>query len=188
MPTPIGHSLWSASMYIFFRNRFDNIRQLEKDWLGIALCLIIGLSPDLDFVFFLFNHNPYTHRSISHSVSFAMFVVLIGGFVLKQKTTIKRPYLLCSFLLGGHILWDFFTKCDRIPYGTMFLWPFSNKYYQTPLIIFPGFSWMSWEELLSFDLIKQVIIEIIVFFPILFLAVFIKTKRNSGYEDNSNTA
>jgi len=188
MPTPVGHSLWSVSMYLFFRRKFRDISEFKKDLLTILLCLIIGLLPDADLIFFLFNGNPYAHRSISHSILVSAILMLLGGMFLKRRQTIRHPFLLSFSLIGGHVFWDFFTKCDRIPYGTMFFWPFSHKYYPTTVFIFPGFDWITLRGMFSINLVIQTFIELIVFVPLLLLALFIKTKRNTSHESRIHQA
>lgn len=179
MPTPIGHSLWSISLFVFFHDKFKDVKEIKKDILIIVLCLIIGLSTDIDFIFYFFNHNPYFHRSITHSIVFALTITFVSGYILRRKSKIRHPFMLSFLLVSGHLFWDFLTKCDRIPYGTMFFWPFSNKYFQTPLIIFPGFDWWTLKELFSIYLLRQIFVEVAVFLPILFLAVFLKKERRT---------
>lgn len=177
MPTPLGHSLWSMSMYVFFRKKIEGLGTLKKDAWTIFICIMIGLYADLDFFFALFSQNPYNHRSVTHSLIAVLLVTLMGGYLLNKRNTIMRPFVLSFSLAFGHLFWDFFTKCDRIPFGTMILWPLSRRYYQTPLFIFPGFDWTSLQGLLSFNLVKQLLVELVVFAPLLVLSVFVKTIR-----------
>lgn len=188
MPTPIGHSLWSASMYIILRKRFKDIRELKKDFFTIALCLIIGMFPDMDFIFLFFVRNAYLHRSFTHSFIFIVAAALLGGWILKSRKTINRPFLLSFLLVAGHLFWDYGTRCNRVPYGTMLFWPFSARYVSTPrfLQIFPGFDWTNLEGLLSINLLMQIAVELAIFMPLLIAAFFLK--KNYCHENRFNKA
>lgn len=178
MPTPLGHSLWSFSMYIILRKKFKTIRELKADLFTIILCMIIGMFPDLDFIFLIFIPNVYLHRSFTHSFVFILGAAFLGGWVLKSRKTISRPFLLSFLLIGGHLFWDFMTRCDEVPYGTMLLWPFSKSYIPAPdfLEIFPGFDWTSWQGILSVNMLLHMAVELAVFLPLLAIVIFIKKK------------
>lgn len=188
MPTPVGHSLWSLSMYIILRKKFSSIKQLKEDFFTIVLCLIIGTLPDADFILLLFVPNRYLHRSFTHSFVFVLAATIIGGWILKERKTITRPFILSFLLAGGHLFWDFATRCNRVPYGTMILWPFDTKYYTTPLSwqIFPGFDWTSWEGILSINILKQIGVEFLLFMPLLLIAFFVK--KTYYHEDHPHKA
>lgn len=175
-------------MYIFFNREFNRLIDLKDDLFSLALCLLIGMSPDFDFIIFFFVRNPFLHRSLTHSVMFMAIVWVVGGFMLRTRKTLRHPFILAFLLVSGHIFWDFLTVCNRIPYGTMLLWPFNHKYYRTPqlLQIFPGFDWMSWKGLLSVNLLKQIAVELAIFIPLLLMAMFMK--RNDKHENYSYQA
>jgi len=175
-------------MYVFFCRRFNGLGQLKNDLSTVILCLLVGMLPDFDFIMILFLRDPYLHRSLTHSITFTAAAWIAGYFILRARKTLRNPSALAFLLVSGHIFWDFLTVCNRIPYGTMLLWPFSREYYRTPgfLQIFPGFDWTRWKGLVSFNVLVQVAIEAAVFMPMLIAAILIK--RSLKVEDNSDKA
>lgn len=190
MPTPLGHSLWSVSMLIFFRRgRMQAALRLKKELPLIIFCIFLGVLPDFDILIAFAFQNRFLHRAFIHSFVFVLFAVLIFSPVLKSANRVRYPFLLTFFLTGGHVFWDLFTKCDRIPYGTMVLYPFNRQFYKAPFVIFSGFDWAAIRGIMSAAFVQQISTELLIFLPLLFLSIFVNRRRRGfRYESCLNQA
>lgn len=137
MPSPIAHavtgyvitSLWSHTL----------LRKKKLRWLPFY-GTSIAVMADLDFIPQIITGDRY-HHGLTHSITFAVAVALIAGTVAKYFCRYLRADqlgLLTLAIYGSHLALDLITKGSS---GIQLLWPFSTKYYQSSVEIFPSTHW-----------------------------------------------
>jgi len=161
MPSPIGHALggiaagWSVAP--------------RRDRAAVWTLAIIGMAADVDLLF-------HAHRGASHSIGAA---VIVG--MLVWSVTTRRWAIAATAAWSSHVLLDWLGEDTWPPIGIQALWPFSDRYYQSPLVIFPSVSrqyWLGW-RFVYFN-VKALAVELLVLLPIAALAVWVSTYRSPG--------
>lgn len=183
MCTTIGHSLVG---YAIFLRSFSYERW--KGWQVLLLVLIMANIPDIDLLFGYVAGNPNLyHHFWTHSL---VFVLGIGGLlgllyrVITRRRCFKVGFLMICIMLS-HIIMDFFTKDTSSPYGIQLLWPVSQKFYISPVTIFRDVSKASssnafLESLFCWHNFWTVLLEVVLFGPMLIWAVFRKRTPENG--------
>lgn len=162
MPSPIGHTLMGGVIYA------------TKGKKGLLFCLIYANLPDIDFLpgIILGSLNKY-HHTFTHSLLFLAVLALLTGFIAGRKAG-----WLSFILLLSHIIMDYFTADTSIPYGMTIFWPFSNRYFISPISIFPAYK----KRLEVMDIINPVnmggyVYELLLLLPILILVIYLVRRR-----------
>lgn len=100
MPYPIAHALIPGFIA-------SKTTQQKKLWLLAAL---IGMLPDIDGVYILYNYQLYEtlHRVVFHSLIIGFLISLFLMFVLKAKNNTERLTIFTVSLLAfySHLLLD----------------------------------------------------------------------------------
>lgn len=132
MPTPVGHAIGGLAVYAVTREK-----PLKEDLTFAAVCMGVSLIPDLDLVIGPFAGRSY-HHYFSHSLGFAaLFGVAV--YLLARALDRPRPLRDAGVLFAvylSHIFLDILGKDTTPPFGVQLLWPFSDAFYMSPLIIF----------------------------------------------------
>jgi inner membrane protein len=119
MPSPVGHLLAGAAVYVVGVTRECRARTL------LAIALLGSIVPDFDFVpGILIGDMGAFHHGISHSLTFAL---LFGGLTLlvARYTADARPLqasLLAVLVYSAHVLLDF-LNVNPGTRGVPLLWP-----------------------------------------------------------------
>jgi len=134
MPLPIAHSLGGVAIWKCQSNSFF------KTWRqNLLFFILLSNLPDLDFLpGFLIGEPSLFHHGVSHSLGMAILTGLLGGafFWRKKGTSFWSGSLVIGLTYYFHILLDYFTVDERLPFGMMMVWPFSNEYYISNFKIF----------------------------------------------------
>lgn len=91
--------------------------------------IVAAILPDADVILFRFGatyENIWSHRGFSHSFGFALFVGLIGAFLLRK---VVPPAVAFTFIAGSaasHGLLDMMTNGGH---GIALFWPLSDQRY-----------------------------------------------------------
>ncbi len=131
MPTPVAHSLAGAAVVLASSAGRPFDRKL------FVASLVAASFPDIDFgISFLVGKN--VHHYFTHSLG---FTALFAGaaYLLGRASGRARPGL-DAMVLGGcylsHVLIDMLSKDTAPPYGLQLLWPLSNEFFISPVLIF----------------------------------------------------
>ena len=123
MPSPIGHILGGAAVYLASRQKQDHSRAV----LGVVL--LGSVLPDFDFLpgYFVGKLSIY-HHGISHSLTFA---ALFGAAVFLCLKWLRSDIAKQAAVLGGlsyalHIILDFLGTNEGTR-GVPMFWPFSDE-------------------------------------------------------------
>jgi membrane-bound metal-dependent hydrolase YbcI (DUF457 family) len=175
MPSPIGHALGGIAAGWNLAPRRDRTAM----WTLAAA----GVAADLDLLF-------HAHRGPSHSIGAAVIVgVLVWCVTTVWSGSAAAPRCRASLRWGmaasagwlSHVLLDWFGEDTWPPIGIQALWPFSNGYYQSLVVIFPSVSrqyWLGW-RFVYFN-VKALAVELVVLLPIAWLIVKLSTYRSPG--------
>ncbi|NER80683.1 MAG: metal-dependent hydrolase [Leptolyngbya sp. SIO1D8] len=177
MASPIGHTLAGYLGYILMP--VLPTKSMSPRWRMLGAISLANL-PDLDFLPGLLVGNVRAfHRQASHSLTLAL--VTGGIFALsiwwRSRAVRKQPQLLQIYWLPwglwatavylGHLGLDL-LMVDRIfPFGLQLLWPFSQTFFVSPIVLIPG---LNFEQLLSGRNFCVVIVEILLVTPLIVLA------------------
>lgn len=142
MPTPVGHTLAGIGVYVLCTNGRPIDRTLLVGSIGAA-CLA-----DADFgLGFLAGRN--LHHYFTHSFAFtALFTAAV--FVLLRAARRDRPgfdTLVLGLSYLSHVLLDLLSKDTAAPYGLELLWPFSDRFVISPVLLFDDIWRGTWEKL-----------------------------------------
>ncbi len=131
MPTPVAHSLAGAAIALISSPK----RPLDRKLL--AGSVVAACFADIDFgIGFLLGRN--VHHYFTHSVGFTL---LFGGtaYLLARAYARERP-AFDALVLGvsylSHVLLDTLSKDTAPPYGVQFLWPLSDRFFISPVLVF----------------------------------------------------
>src|SRR5262245_9753405 len=121
MPLPVAHAILGASVVVVSRPKLS----ISQDWKAILLGGVLAISPDFD-IFFLwaFNLDGSWHRSLSHSLLFA----LVAGLCVAALTGKARLLEIAAFTsaTASHGLVDILvTKTAR---GVRLFWPLFYRF------------------------------------------------------------
>ncbi|MFC1683806.1 metal-dependent hydrolase [Candidatus Zixiibacteriota bacterium] len=182
MPLPVGHSLAGYLIYLG-AERDVSLRR----WKIILLYVIAANLPDLDILpgFLVGLPNLY-HHGISHSLGLA---ILMGLVVLlyrawQRKRDLLRVFGIAFGLYLSHVLLDCLITDTTAPFGVQLLWPLSNRYVISPLLIFPtvykaGTSGIFLSSLVHPGNLKLIGVELLYFVPLV-AAAQLWLRRNRG--------
>lgn len=179
MSSPIGHSLLGASFYYLINHSLG----LGRKWKQLIFYVFASLAPDFDFIpgIFVGAANKYHHgasHSLGAAIIFAIFMALI--FKWKKLLSFRTAFLIFFILYFVHVLVDMAAVDLRPPIGVELLWPFSSKYFISPIIVFPPVHKKDLMDLFSIDNIVTGAIEIAIFLPILVVSYWYRKSNLSA--------
>ena len=121
MPSPVGHLLGGAALYIATAPQYRSRATLAVATLG-------SIAPDFDFLPGILIGEPAAfHHGVSHSLAFAIFLgalVFISLHFYEQKRIARQAAFLGAVAYTLHIIFDAVSANNSVP----LLWPvFSEK-------------------------------------------------------------
>ena len=177
MPSPLGHALggaaaaWlaggrlprhvHATVVVPFTGGTRSV-ELSRVALEATLFATVAIVPDLDLL-------AGVHRTVTHSIG----AVIVAGLVTVLVTRGRWPALAAGVMAawGSHLLLDWLGADMSPPNGLMALWPFTTRYYESPLGFFDAISRRYWlpDEFIWHNL-RAVTKEVLVLAPIAWIA------------------
>ena len=137
MPSPVGHVLAGAAIYLAATTRERRSRTL------LAIALLGSIAPDLDFVpGILVGDMRLFHHGMSHSLVFAAaFGVLTYVVARLQAPAAALPVSVIAIAVyTAHVLLDFVNVNDGTR-GVALLWPMSHEHLGSNLRLFGRFEY-----------------------------------------------
>lgn len=133
MPTPVAHALAGTAVYLASHRDRDR----PEDWALFAGAVFAACAADLDFgISFLAGQNY--HHYFTHSLGFATLFGVAAYFFARWAQ--RRGPGRTAWILGAayltHIVLDVFSKDKTAPFGVELLWPFSDAFYISPVLVF----------------------------------------------------
>jgi hypothetical protein len=181
MPTPIGHMLAGALICQ------SAAKKSERILIYLFPLLFFALLPDIDFLFGFPVGNPNRyHHLFTHSLIFVTAVGLAGGWIFSHFPQKSLLYSSAIFLAAGisHLLLDCLALDRRPPFGCPLLWPFSNRFFISPVVLFSDVSRISDSKLFFASLLnphnlRTIAIETGVLAPLWAIVWIFKRKKRA---------
>jgi membrane-bound metal-dependent hydrolase YbcI (DUF457 family) len=151
MPLPVAHGLLGAALVAAVYPRINK-------WKPLLLGGILANCPDVDIVILWGLNMRGIHRSFSHSLIMAAFVILVIYLCTRKPLKVTLAYGL-AFL--SHTFLDFLAT--KVGGGVMLWWPFSSQRYKLGMW---GFSELSSGIPVS-ELLHDSLLEGMLFMPLL---------------------
>jgi inner membrane protein len=184
MPSPIGHAIggltagWAAA---------GRPRVATLVWPALVLCLV-GMLPDIDLLFGI-------HSGQTHSVGAALIV--LGAAWVFQRAAPRLLHGLPPLAIGcayaSHILLDWLGQDTSAPHGVMALWPFTDRYFMSPIAFLPSITRRYWLPGFWLHNLRALAFELAVLGPILILVWWSRrpvpsARRDFGASEASRNA
>jgi membrane-bound metal-dependent hydrolase YbcI (DUF457 family) len=118
---------------------YEMVRPTTTHRPGLLVAAVaLANAADLDFVpGVLLGHPAEFHRGVTHTVLAAVVVGVAVALGARLMGRSPRAWLRVGSWAGAvyasHLLLDFFTADIVVPNGAPFLWPFSDRYYLSPV-------------------------------------------------------
>ena len=162
MPMPISHSLVGAGLVAAVLPRAGRARY----WLWLAAGAALANAADLDFFFVAVFRSRAWHRGVTHSLVFALAVLLC--FLLALGRARAREAVTFGLAYASHVLLDFATTLKTG--GVELFWPFSTDRL--------GLRWWGLSELPSrlpaAEILKSLSLEFVLFAPPLLFLILLR--------------
>ena len=183
MATPLGHAFAAYGVW-----QLSPPRDRRREAAGIAVCTLLALAPDFDFLPGLLVGKPgLYHQGISHSLGFLLLAGLLGALIFPwvAPTFVRRLGLL-GLPYGSHLAMDLFGPDRRPPIGIPVLWPLSSEPFLSPWPLLMGVHHSSrsvtrtpeWlDNVLSLHNALAVGVELLVVAPFVLLALWYRRRR-----------
>ncbi|MDY6937560.1 MAG: metal-dependent hydrolase [Cyanobacteriota bacterium] len=135
MPSPIAHSV--AGYLIAKSLPADRISEskIQKWSLYGFYAAFIAVFADFDFFPQLLTGKDF-HRGLTHSLVFTILFSAIAAFILKRwkNFSYQKIFGLTLIFYSSHLILDLLSEGR----GIRLLLPFSDRFIQSPIFIFPG--------------------------------------------------
>jgi membrane-bound metal-dependent hydrolase YbcI (DUF457 family) len=133
MPSPIGHALAGVLAGSIVDPPVGHKAK------RIAAYAAAGMAADLDLL-------VGAHSGPSHGVGAALIVGAVSWVILRRIRARSSARIACAMTLAyaSHTLLDWLGTDSSPPIGIMALWPFSDRYYESPWHVFMAISRRYW--------------------------------------------
>lgn len=159
---PVAHSLVGASLVAASVPRAGRARY----WAWLAAGAVFANAADLDFSLSLLSGSRGWHRGFTHSLAFALVVLICLVLALGRRRAREAAGLGLAY--ASHVLLDFATTKEGG--GVELFWPFSTGRF--------GLRWWGLSELPSrlpvVDILKFLSLEFVLFAPPLILLILLR--------------
>jgi len=177
MPTPVGHSLVGATLYL----ALSPADRPLAHWRTGLLCVGSASAADLDFLVGAAtgNWNRF-HQGVSHSLTVAVILSLVmASLPLASLGGWGRRWGLFTALSVSHLALDLVTRDAKPPHGIPLFWPLSSAVVHAPFDLFPNVQRGALAALLAPANWWGVVMEILLLAPVL-AAVALHRFRSSA--------
>jgi membrane-bound metal-dependent hydrolase YbcI (DUF457 family) len=161
MPLPIAHGLLGASIVAAVRPEPTN-----RYFMPLFVGAILANAADFDFFLVIALHSKTWHRGFSHSILLALVLCLV--FVLALGRRHLRAAIAYGLAFASHAILDYVTTKEGG--GVELLWPFSSNRLILGLL---GLSETP-SKLQAIGIINTLIVESLIFAPILMLVIVLR--------------
>lgn len=143
MPMPIAHAATGVAVYLALKGD-KHPRKPEGRWLLLAVCLLLALLPDADFLPGMLLGEPNRfHQGASHSLIVCAAMGALAFWGLDRYATSRldgisrlRLFVICVLAVLSHPVLDYFALDTKAPYGVPLFWPLDQGHYISPWPLF----------------------------------------------------
>jgi inner membrane protein len=161
----IGHLAVGAAIGAIYSKQVG-----ARPKVAILMFAALALAPDLDLLTNFLGaapNTPFSHRGITHSLTFALAMALVVGCLVQgpsRRRLLTGLWVLAA--LGSHGLLD---TMSRLGNGPMLFWPLTHAQYEFPWRPIPGV--LTAENYLTREAIPTLVVETMLFFPFIAYAL-----------------
>jgi hypothetical protein len=178
MPSPIGHLLGGAAVYL------GGTRPESRSRLVLSTTLLGSIVPDFDFLpGIAIGQMGAFHHGISHSAPFAIFFAAVVFLILQRidKAEALRAAVLAFIAYLTHVVLDFVGVSEGTR-GVPILWPLSGEKLGYSLNLFGHFRWGDIRDglgsIIRWDNVMPLVREVLVVGTIILLIIWRERRAN----------
>ncbi len=166
MPSPVGHSLIGLGLGLGVLSPRGAWRDLlafaRRNWAALLLVVAMANAPDVDYIpgVLVGRINAY-HHLYTHTLGWIALVAAGAWLVARAfRPGFGWVWLPIFFAaLATHLLADLVTEDTAAPYGIMALWPFTDRFYLSPVTIFRHLEKAEWADVFQLYNLKVLLLE-----------------------------
>lgn len=180
MASPVAHGFIGLALGIlrFVPAAGGGLRGLVRSlWAArepLFICIVLANAPDLDYLFGIPQYNlNYYHQTVTHTwgwVGVLTLAVWWRGFPNRSG----RALLFVFVVVGSHLVVDFFTQDTSRPYGCMQGWPFSQRYWISPVYLIPAVNKRLFSDVVTWHNVRVLATEALLTLPLVAGALALK--------------
>lgn len=188
MPTPVGHTIIGVALgcgYLMPRGRLAAGFQIlwEQRALFFVILLMANL-PDVDYIpGILKGQINAFHHEYTHTLGWIVAVAVASWLLWRRAERVGWTVFAVLFAaLASHLIADFFSDDGNPPYGILALWPFTDRFYISPVSIFWSLRKATWNDVFQWYNVRAALYEALILAPvvvgILIYKRFMKTRND----------
>jgi len=179
MASPVGHGLMGVALYAATVPR----RRAVQAWGWLALCVVFSVLPDFDFIVPAaagrLDWAHAMHRSVTHTVFFALGVALVWFVVARvvrpQSRAARVGVAVMIFAaLIAHLALDVMNEDTTAPYGISLLWPVWGKSFYAPIGLLPRIEKLTYADIVSVHNVRVALQEMGIFGGLILVVVGVR--------------
>ena len=187
MPSPLGHILFGAGVYL------GTIRDQDRSWRRWGVALLSSIAADFDFLPGMLIGVPGAfHHGASHSILFAFLfgaVLWLLARMWAPDEEAARPAMVAVLAYASHVILDLVSVSNG-GRGLPLFWPISSERFGSDLGIFGHFNHAGLRDgiwsVVRWDNVPALTKELIVSGVLLLLVIWIRRRtvqsRSSALE------
>jgi len=195
MPSPVGHSLigltFGAAWFVRPAARGDTLRAaLWRSRGPLAWAVVAANGPDADYLpGLLMGSLNAVHRWYSHTLGWSLLSAVAIWLILRQRPLTDGPdgaaprragwaaLLALTVIALSHLAADWLTEDLSPPYGLMAFWPFTDRFFIAPRVIFPHLQKECFGQFCCWHNVWALAVEVAWCLPLLLAVLFYKRTR-----------
>ena len=171
MPLPTAHSLLGATIVALLHPQF------KKNYaFPLFAGVVLANAADFDFAFVFLLGAKDWHRGFSHSILFAVIVLL--AFAAANKFRQIKVSVAYGLAFSSHFILDFITT--KTGGGVELFWFFNKERF--------GLRWFALSEypskLTFLEILGAILLELIIFAPLFGLVLYFRKNRTNRIANN----
>lgn len=188
MPSPVAHSLIGLAVgfgYLLPRGRLGHaLKALWARRTELFAILVMANLPDIDYLPGLFvGYINAFHFQYTHTLGWIAGVAL-GCWLLWRRQDKNVGWVMLALMFGvlaSHLIADMLTADYWEPYGIMALWPFTDRYFTSPVALFANVQKNEWPDVFKSHNLDVLVVELAWCVPlVLGVVLWKRTGRRQG--------
>ena len=146
--------------------------------------LFMANLPDIDYLpGVLMGPINAFHHGYTHAFGWIVAVAFASWLLWRKEDRVGWAVFAVLFAaLASHLFADIFSDDSNPPYGIMALWPFTDRYYISPVSIFWSLRKATWNDIFQWYNVRAALYEALILAPIVVLVLtykrFAKTQND----------
>ncbi len=191
MPSPVGHSLIGLAVACGrLLPRGPQGAALKGLWSqrgALMVLLVLANLPDVDYLpGVLMGEINAFHHYYTHTLGWIVAIGLLAWLGWRQIDR-RVGWGMFGFMLlalATHLVADELSADSAPPYGIMALWPFTDRFFISPVTVFWDLAKETWADVFQWYNVRAVAFEAAVCLPLV-LAVLVWKRRSPRLSEPS---